>query len=183
MVTQTEPVAAGNESPRMAECSCQTGNTFCSWRGQLFRDTRTWTQFLWDALDSKQTKFIVPADANPAYAEPGLFVLCAYRDKTLLWRNLWMLESLTLKGEPVDLLSEILYVRQVKKVAFAVSNDGLLLAQGGGPGVVGYWRNHNGLTEVAKDCGVLDQVREFMGMWRSRRMTWPWLRTTLICRA
>jgi dipeptidyl aminopeptidase/acylaminoacyl peptidase len=105
------------------------------------------------SLDSKQTKFIVPADANPAYAEPGF--LLYYRDKTLLAQP-FDTQSLTLKGEPVDLLSEILYVRQVKKVAFAVSNDGLLLAQGGGPGVVGYsqpkWFDRSG-----KEMGVLDK--------------------------
>ena len=106
------------------------------------------------SLDSNKTKFIVPADANPAYAEPGF--LLYYRDKTLLAQP-FDAHSLTLKGEPVDLLSEILYVRQVKKVAFAVSNDGLLLAQGGGPGVVGYsqpkWFDRSG-----KEVGVLDKA-------------------------
>jgi hypothetical protein len=105
------------------------------------------------SLDSKQTKFIVAADANPAYAEPGF--LLYYRDKKLLAQP-FDAQSLTLKGEPVDLLSEIQYVRQVKKVAFAVSNDGLLLAQGGGPGVVGYsqakWFDRSG-----KELGVLDK--------------------------
>jgi eukaryotic-like serine/threonine-protein kinase len=105
------------------------------------------------SLDSKQTKFIVAADANPAYAEPGF--LLYYRDKTLLAQP-FDAQSLTLEGEPVDLFSEIQYVRQVKKVAFAVSNDGLLLAQAGGPGVVGYsqpkWFDRDG-----KELGVLDR--------------------------
>jgi hypothetical protein len=95
----------------------------------------------------------VAADANPAYAGPGF--LLYYRDKKLLAQP-FDAQSLTLKGEPVDLLSEIQYVRQVKKVAFAVSNDGLLLAQGGGPGVVGYsqakWFDRSG-----KELGVLDK--------------------------
>ena len=56
------PHRGGKRVTRDGRCSCQTGNTFCSWLGQLFRDTRTWTQFLWDPLDSKQTKFIVPAE-------------------------------------------------------------------------------------------------------------------------
>jgi eukaryotic-like serine/threonine-protein kinase len=105
------------------------------------------------SLDSKQTKFIVAADANAAYAEPGF--LLYYRDKTLLAQP-FDAQNLTLKGEPVDLLSEIQYVRQVKKIAFAVSNAGLLLAQGGGPGVVGYsqakWFDRSG-----KELGVLDK--------------------------
>ena len=105
------------------------------------------------SLDSKQTKFIVAADANAAYAEPGF--LLYYRDKTLLAQP-FDTQNLTLKGEPVDLLSDIQYVRQVKKVAFAVSNDGLLLAQGGGPGVVGYsqakWFDRSG-----KELGELDK--------------------------
>jgi eukaryotic-like serine/threonine-protein kinase len=105
------------------------------------------------SLDSKKTEFIVAADANAAYAEPGF--LLYYRDKTLLAQP-FDAQSLTLKGEPVDLLSEIQYVRQVKKVAFAVSNDGLLLAQGGGPGVVGYsqakWFDRSG-----KELGELDK--------------------------
>jgi Tol biopolymer transport system component len=105
------------------------------------------------SLDSKQTKFIVAADANPAYAEPGFLIY--YRDKKLLAQP-FDAQSLTLKREPVDLLSEIQYVRQVKKVAFAVSNDGLLLVQEGGPGVVGYsqpkWFDRSG-----KGLGALDK--------------------------
>jgi hypothetical protein len=103
------------------------------------------------SLDSKETKFIVTADANAAYAAPGF--LLYYRDKTLL-AQAFDVKTLALKGEPVDLFSGPQYVRQVKKAPFAVSNDGLLLAQLGGPSAVGYsqakWFDRGG-----KELGAL----------------------------
>jgi eukaryotic-like serine/threonine-protein kinase len=81
------------------------------------------------SLDSKEKKLIVNSDANAAYAAPGY--LLYYRDKTLLAQP-FDLKGLTLKGEPADLFSGIQFTRQVKKVAFAVSSGGVLLAQSGG---------------------------------------------------
>jgi serine/threonine protein kinase len=103
------------------------------------------------SLDSKGTKFIVAADANAAYADPGFLLF--YRDKTLFSQP-FDAKSLELKGEPADVFSAIQYVRQVKRVTFSVSNDGALLAQGGGAGVVGLsqakWFDRSG-----KELGAL----------------------------
>ena len=104
------------------------------------------------SLDSRDKKFIVAAGANAAYAAPGY--LFYYRDKTMLVQP-FDAKSLTLKGEPSDLFSGIQYARQVKKVAFCVSDDGVLLLQSGGPGAIGFsqpkWFDRNG-----KELGVLD---------------------------
>jgi eukaryotic-like serine/threonine-protein kinase len=105
------------------------------------------------SLDSKEKKFIVAAEANAAYAAPGY--LLYYRDKTLL-AQAFDAKSLTLKGEPTDFITGIQYARQVKKVAFSVSNDGVLLLQTGGPGAIGFsqpkWFDRSG-----KELGALDK--------------------------
>jgi hypothetical protein len=105
------------------------------------------------SLDSKEKKFIVAAEANAAYAAPGY--LLYYRDKTLL-AQAFDAKSLTLKNEPTDFMTGIQYARQVKKVAFSVSNDGVLLLQSGGPGAIGFsqpkWFDRGG-----KELGALDK--------------------------
>jgi eukaryotic-like serine/threonine-protein kinase len=105
------------------------------------------------SLDSKEKKLIVAAEANAAYAAPGY--LLYYRDKTLL-AQAFDAKSLTLKGEPTDFMTGIQYARQVKKVAFSVSNGGVLLLQTGGPGAIGFsqpkWFDRSG-----KELGVLDK--------------------------
>jgi Tol biopolymer transport system component/tRNA A-37 threonylcarbamoyl transferase component Bud32 len=112
------------------------------------------------SLDAKEKKLIVKADANAAYAAPGYLVY--YRDKTLLAQP-FDANSLTLKGEPADIFSGIQFTRQVKKVAFAVSNDGVLLAQSGGAGSIGLsqpkWFDRTGkvLGELDKP-GIYENV-------------------------
>src|SRR5262249_15240008 len=112
------------------------------------------------SLDAKEKKLIVNAEANAAYAAPGYLVY--YRDKTLLAQP-FDANSLTLRGEPTDIFTGIQFTRQVKKVAFAVSNDGILLAQSGGAGTIGLsqpkWFDRTGkvLGELDKP-GVYENV-------------------------
>ena len=80
------------------------------------------------SLDSKEKRFIVEATANAAYAGPGYLLF--YHDKTLLAQR-FDLKRFALTGEPTAILTEIQYVPQVKKAVFAVSDNGLLVAQGG----------------------------------------------------
>jgi len=105
------------------------------------------------SLDSDQRKFITAADANAGYAEPGYLIF--YRNNTSL-AQAFDLRQLALKGEPTDLLSGMQFIRQVKRVPFAVSDDGLLLAQAGDPGMVGLsqpkWFDRTG-----RELGTLDK--------------------------
>ena len=80
------------------------------------------------ALDSNEKRFVVEASANAAYAAPGYLVY--YRDKTLLAQRL-DLKRFALTGEPTTILSEIQFMPQVKRAVFAVSDNGLLVAQTG----------------------------------------------------
>jgi len=105
------------------------------------------------SLDSGETKFIVAADANAAYAAPGY--LLYYRDKTLLAQP-FDIKNLSLKGQATDLFPEVRFVRQVKRVVFAASHDGVLLAQGGGGTALAFsepkWYDRSG-----KELGALDK--------------------------
>ena len=92
-------------------------------------------------------------------------------------------ESLTLKGEPVDLLSDDSLCPSSEEGCvcgferwFAVGAR--RWARSGGILAERRWFDRSG-----KGLRSAGSSPEFMGMWRSRRMTWPWLRTTLICRA
>ena len=106
------------------------------------------------SLDSQETKFIVSADANAAYVAPGY--LLYYRDKTLLAQP-FDISGFSLKGHASDLYSDVRFVRQVKRVVFAASNDGVLLAQGGGTTALSFsepkWFDRSG-----RELGVLDKA-------------------------
>ena len=85
------------------------------------------------ALDSKEKRFVVGAQANAAFAAPGY--LLYYNNKTLLAQS-FDLNNLKLSGEPTTILTDIEYLPQVKRAVFAVSDKGALLAQGGGQAAV-----------------------------------------------
>ncbi len=80
------------------------------------------------SLDSEEKHFVVEATANAAYAAPGYLLF--YHDKTLLAQR-FDLKRFALAGEPTTILTEIQYSPRVKKAVFAVSDDGLLVAQSG----------------------------------------------------
>jgi serine/threonine protein kinase/Tol biopolymer transport system component len=105
------------------------------------------------SLESEETKFILEADANAAYAAPGY--LLYYRDKTLLAQR-FDIKNFALRGQASDLFPQVRFVRQVKRVVFAVSNDGVLLAQGGGTTALAdsepKWFDRSG-----KELGTLDK--------------------------
>jgi eukaryotic-like serine/threonine-protein kinase len=79
------------------------------------------------SLDSNEKRFVVDATANAAYAEPGY--LLYYRDKTLLAQP-FDRKRFALTGEPTTILTDIQYLPQLKRAVFAVSDNGLLVAQG-----------------------------------------------------
>ncbi len=80
------------------------------------------------SLDSNEKQFVVEAAANAAYAAPGYLLF--YRDKNLLAQR-FDPKRFALRGEPTIILTEIQYVPQVKRAAFAISDKGLLVAQRG----------------------------------------------------
>jgi hypothetical protein len=80
------------------------------------------------SLDSKEKHFVVEATANAAYAAPGYLLF--YRDKTLLAKRFDLKRS-AVTGEPTMILTDIQYLPQVKRALFAVSSNGLLVAQTG----------------------------------------------------
>jgi len=81
------------------------------------------------SLDSNEKRFVVEATSNAAYAPPGYLLF--YRDRTLLAQP-FDLKRFALVGEATVILPEIQYLPQVKKAIFAVSDQGLLVAQSGG---------------------------------------------------
>jgi Tol biopolymer transport system component len=80
------------------------------------------------SLDSNEKHFVVEAAANAAYAAPGYLLF--YRDKTLLAQR-FDLKRFALTGEPTTILTDIQFLPQVRRAVFAVSGNGLLVAQGG----------------------------------------------------
>jgi len=80
------------------------------------------------ALDSKEKHFVVESTANAAYAAPGYLLF--YRDKTL-YAQPFDLKRFALTGEATVILPDVQFLPQVKRAVFAVSDQGLLLAQSG----------------------------------------------------
>jgi Tol biopolymer transport system component len=80
------------------------------------------------SVDSNARRFVVESTANAAYAAPGYLLF--YRDKTLLAQP-FDLKRLALTGEATVILPEVQFLPQVKRAVFAVSDQGLLLAQSG----------------------------------------------------
>ena len=81
------------------------------------------------SLDSNEKRIVVESTANAAYAAPGYLLF--YKDRTLLAQP-FDLKRFALTGEPAVILPEVQYLPQVKRALFAVSDQGLLLAQSGG---------------------------------------------------
>ena len=80
------------------------------------------------SLDSDEKHFVTAATANATYAAPGYLVFC--RGKTLLAQR-FDLKRFALIGEPATILTEIQQLPQTGRAIFAVSDDGLLVAQTG----------------------------------------------------
>ena len=80
------------------------------------------------SLDSKEKRFVVEASGNAAYAAPGYLLFP--HEKTLLAQR-FDLKRFALAGEPTAILTDIQYQPQVRRAVFAVSGNGLLLAQTG----------------------------------------------------
>jgi serine/threonine protein kinase len=80
------------------------------------------------ALDSKEKHFVMESTANAAYAAPGYLLF--YRNKTLFAQP-FDLKRFALTGEATVILPDVQFLPQVKRAVFAVSDQGLLLAQSG----------------------------------------------------
>ncbi|MGC1450262.1 MAG: protein kinase [Candidatus Sulfotelmatobacter sp.] len=80
------------------------------------------------SLDSNEKHFVVASTANAAYAAPGYLLF--YRDKTLLAQP-FDLKRFALTGEATVILPDVQFLPQVKRAVFAVSDQGLLVAQSG----------------------------------------------------
>jgi serine/threonine protein kinase/Tol biopolymer transport system component len=80
------------------------------------------------SLDSNEKRFVVEASGNAAYAAPGYLLFP--REKTLLAQQ-FDLKRFALTGEATAILTDIQYQPQVRRAVFAVSDNGLLIAQTG----------------------------------------------------
>jgi len=80
------------------------------------------------SVDSDEKRFVVEATANAAYAAPGYLLF--YKDKTLLAQP-FDLKRFALTGEATTILPQVQFLPQVKRAVFAVSDQGLLVAQSG----------------------------------------------------
>jgi Tol biopolymer transport system component len=74
------------------------------------------------ALDSKETKAVVPQASNPVYAEPGLLLF--FRDGNLLAQR-FDAKSLKTAGEAVPVAENVAYV-EARKFAFFSASAGVL---------------------------------------------------------
>jgi eukaryotic-like serine/threonine-protein kinase len=103
------------------------------------------------SLDSNEKHFVVESTANAAYAAPGYLLF--YRDKTLLAQP-FDLKRFALTGEATVMLPDVQFLPQVKRAVFAVSDQGLLLAQSGSEAALSQlmWfdRKGNAVGTVAK---------------------------------
>ena len=79
------------------------------------------------SLDSEPRRMIVEASANAAYAVPGYLLF--YHDKALMAQP-FDVQRFTLTGEPTTIVSDVQFLPQVDRAAFAVSDSGLLVSQG-----------------------------------------------------
>jgi eukaryotic-like serine/threonine-protein kinase len=77
-------------------------------------------------LGSNKRKFLVKADANPAYAAPGNLLF--FRDGTLFAQH-FDVDKLELTGTPSPILTDVQQLPRIGRALFAVSNSGLLVAQ------------------------------------------------------
>jgi Tol biopolymer transport system component len=93
-----------------------------------FAGTKGTPTLLVGALDSNERKVVVEATGNPAYAAPGYLLF--YRDRTLLAQR-FDLRSFGLTGEATTILSDVQFLPQVKRALYAVSDNGVLIAQSG----------------------------------------------------
>ena len=80
------------------------------------------------SLDSKEKRFVMEADANVAYTTPGYLLFP--REKTLFAQR-FDLKRFSLTGEPQAVLTNIQFQPQVRRAVFAVSDNGLLVAETG----------------------------------------------------
>ena len=95
------------------------------------------------SLETKEEKFLVRANSNMAYADPGY--LFFYHERNLLAQP-FDVKNLQIKGEPVIVAKDIQYFPQVFGGLFSVSQNGTLLYQPhAGSGVSQlYWFDRNG---------------------------------------
>jgi hypothetical protein len=77
-------------------------------------------------LGSKERKFLVKADANPAFAAPGNLLF--YRDGTLFAQH-FDVNKLELTGSASPILTDVQQLPRIGRAVYAVSSDGLLVAQ------------------------------------------------------
>jgi Tol biopolymer transport system component len=76
------------------------------------------------ALDSKETKFLVNADASAAYAPPGFLLFL--RERTLMAQP-FDATKLQLTGEPSPIAEQVGYNARVWRAFFSVSETGMLV--------------------------------------------------------
>jgi len=80
------------------------------------------------ALDSKEKRLVMEAKANAVYAAPGYLLFPS--EKALLAQR-FDSKRFTLIGEPTPVVMDIKYQSLLRKAEFAVSDNGLLVAQTG----------------------------------------------------
>jgi len=95
------------------------------------------------SLDSNEKHLVMEASANATYAAPGYLLFP--REKTLLAQR-FDLKRFVVTGDPTTILSDIQYQPQVRRAVFAVSDNGLLIAQTGGGVAVAqpFWFDRKG---------------------------------------
>jgi Tol biopolymer transport system component len=80
------------------------------------------------ALDSNEKRLVVEATGNAGYVAPGYLLF--YRNRTLLAQR-FDAKKMALTGEATTIVTDIQFLPQVRKALFAVSDKGVLVAQGG----------------------------------------------------
>jgi eukaryotic-like serine/threonine-protein kinase len=124
----TVPDASREENSHRWPMFLPDGKHFLYLAANLSGSGKTEDAIYVGALDSKEKKFVTRATGNAAYAAPGY--LLYYREKTLFAQR-FDADKGELSGEAVPLLTDVAYLPRIRRVAYAASDGGVLVAQSG----------------------------------------------------
>ena len=112
------------------------------------------------SLDAKETKRLLPAALNAAYAPPGFLL---FSRNEMLMAQRFDADKLELTGEPFQVAERVAYNPGLGRGAFSVSENGVLAFSGGGGQInQPLWFDRGG-----KQIGSLGAAGLYLNLWLS----------------